>query len=72
MKHGFTPGDPRAQLAGKKGGAIRGEQKKRESIAIWLQRFPGVSPEAAREIYSAGYRSGWQCGAKARKRQEAA
>lgn len=69
---GFSVGDPRATLAGKKGGAIRGAQRRRESIAIWLQRFPGVTADAARTIYQAGYVRGWQCGSKARKRQEAA
>lgn len=69
MTRGFAPGDSRAKQAGQQGGAIRGEQQKRASIALWLQRFPGLTPEAARVIYLAGFNAGWQAGARARKRE---
>lgn len=62
MTKGWPTGDPRARAHGQKGGLVRGEQRKRESIALWLQRFPGITPDAAREIYDAGYAAGWQIG----------
>lgn len=55
---------------GQKGGQISAERRKLQSVANWLVRFPGTSPEAARTIYEAGYKSGTQAKYQQQKRQQ--
>lgn len=67
--HGFTKGDPRAVAAGKKGGAVSAQRRQQKTIARWLARFPGTTPEAAWLIYRAGYNAGTQAKYQRQKRK---
>ena len=61
---GFPTGSPDAIDAGRKGGRIRGEQKKRESLARLEAEFPGIPAEALQRIRHQGYQAGYLAGVK--------
>ena len=69
MSRGFTEGDPRAVAAGQKGGLERGKQLGITQRRKWMERFPEVTPEAARAIYQSGYVAGWAAKRNARRQR---
>ncbi len=50
--------------AGKPGGRKAGAMRRRQVLAMWRAKFPGVPERAAREIYRRGYMSGYELGSQ--------
>ena len=68
MSRGFTEGDDRAVIAGRRGGIVRGKQLAADRLKLWAEKYPEVSPEAASEIFRQGYVAGHQAKRQAQRR----
>ena len=64
----FQPADPHTIAAAQKGGAIRGESRKGETITRLLETYPGSEPAALRAAYDKGYAAGVGAKYQAQKR----
>ena len=62
---GFTENDPRARLAGQKGGKASRQRSHLQAVQKWIDR--GIDPQVVRQIRREGYISGYALGRTRRK-----
>lgn len=67
---GFTPGDPRAMAAAKKGSRVSAEQRRLKRRFHWAS--VGVDPALGESIRRDGYQAGYQAGRRAGQKREQA